>query len=90
MNILNKKEEYKYSNYDDLDSFGKGDMENFFININDADYYKPTLVKSSFKNSYENYAIRGNRDKKLSVKQYLTKIILPLTDLINGKKNNDN
>ena len=90
MNILNKKEEYKYSNYDDLDSFGKRDMENFFININDADYYKPTLVKSSFNNSYENYAIRGNRDKKLSVKQYLTKIMPHLTDLINGKKNNDN
>ena len=88
--MLNKKEEYKYSDYDDLDYFGKRYIENFFININDADYYKPTLVKSSFNNSYENYAIRGNRDKKLSVKQYLTKIMPHLTDLINGKKNNDN
>ena len=90
MNILNKKEEYKYSNYDDLDSFGKRDMENFFININHADYYKPTLVKSSFKKNYEYYEIRGNRDKKLSVKQYLTKIMPHLTDLMNGKKNKDN
>ena len=49
MNILNKKEEHKYSDYDDLDSFGKRDIKNYFININDADYYKPTLVKSSFK-----------------------------------------
>ena len=90
INILNKKKEHKYSDYDDLDSFGKRDIKNYFININDADYYKPTLVKSSFKKNYEYYAIRGNRDKKLSVKQYLTRIMPHLTDLINGKKNKDN
>ena len=90
INILNKKEEYKYSKYDDPDYFGKRDIENFFIHINHADYYKPTLVKSSFKKNYEYYEIRGNRDKKLSVKQYLTKIMPHLTDLMNGKKNKDN
>ena len=90
INILSKKEKYKCSDYDDLDYFGIRDIENFFININDADYYKPTLVKSSYKNNYEYYEIKGNRDKKLSVKQYLTKIIPHLTDLINGKKNNGN
>ena len=48
-NALNKKEEYKYHNYDDLDYFGIKDIENLFINIDDSDYYKPILVNSSFK-----------------------------------------
>ena len=82
INTLNKKEEYKYIDYDDLDYFRIKDREILFINITDGDYYKPTLVKS--------YEIRGDRDKKLSVKQYLTKIIPQLTELINEKKNNDN
>ena len=38
---------------------------------NDDDYYKPILIKSSFKNNYKYYESRGDKDKKLSVKQYL-------------------
>ena len=37
----------------------------------DNDYYKPILVESSFKNNYKYYESRGDKDKKLSVKQYL-------------------
>ena len=40
------------------------------IIIND-NYYKPVLFKTSFKDSYKYYESRGDRDKKLSVKQYL-------------------
>ena len=88
--LLIKKKEYKYSDYDDLDYFGIKDIENLFINIDDANYYKPTLVKSSLKNNFAYYEIRGDRDKKLSVKQYLTMIIPQLTKLIHEKKNNNN
>ena len=88
--LLIKKKEYKYSDYDDLDYFGIKDIENLFINIDDANYYKPTLVKSSLKNNFAYYEIRGDRDKKLSVKQYLTMIIPQLTKLIDEKKNNNN
>ena len=88
--LLIKKKEYKYSDYDDLDYFGIKDIENLFINIDDANYYKPTLVKSSLKNNFAYYEIRGDRDKKLSVKQYLTMIIPQLTKLIDETKNNNN
>ena len=39
------------------------DIENLFVNIDDADYYKPQLVRSSFKKNYEYYEIRGDKDK---------------------------
>ena len=46
--------------------------------------------KSSFKNNYENYEIRGDKDKKLSIQQYLYMIIPHLTELINEIKNDSN
>ena len=92
---LNKKEEYKYHDRDDLDYYGIRDIENLFDNDNDHDdnYYKPILVESSFKNNYKYYESRGDKDKKLSVKQYLYKIMPYLSDLINENKaieNNSN
>ena len=83
---LNKKEEYKYHHDDDLDYYGIRDIENLFGNVDDDDDYKPILVKSSFKNNYKYYASRGDKDKKLSVKQYLYKIIPYLSDTINYRK----
>ena len=63
------------------------DIENLFNNDdNDGDYYKPILVKSSFKDKYKYYESRGDKDKKLSVKQYLYKIIPYLRDIINDHK----
>ena len=44
------------------------------------------LVKTSFKGVYEYYESRDDKDKKLSVKQYLCKIIPYLSDLINDHK----
>ena len=90
---LDKKEKYKYHDRDDLDYHGIRDIENLFDNVNDNDYYKPILVKSSFKNNYKYYESRGDKDKKLSVKQYLYKIMPYLSDLINDHKtirNNSN
>ena len=88
VNTLNKKEEYKYHDRDDLDNYGIRDMENLFDNDNDNDddYYKPILVESSFKDGYKYYESRSDKDKKLSVKQYLYKIIPYLLDLINDHK----
>ena len=88
-NTLDKKEEHKHSDHDDLDYFGIRELENLFTNDDDNDdnYYKPVLVKSSFKNNYKYYESRGDKDKKLSVKQYLYMIIPYLSDLINDHKN---
>ena len=56
----------------------------------DDDYYKPILVKSSFKDNYKYFETRGDKDKKLSVKQYLYKIIPYLIHLINEHKTIEN
>ena len=45
------------------------------INENDDNYYKPILVKSSFNEDYKVYESRGDKDKTLSIEQYLNKII---------------
>ena len=60
---LNKKEEYKYHNRDDLDFYGIRDIENLFDNDNGNDYYKPILANSSFKNNYNYYESRGDACK---------------------------
>ena len=86
---LDKIEKYKYHNHHHLDYFGIRDIENLFDNIDDIDYYKPTLTKSSFIGNYEYYEIRGNRHKNLSLNQYLCTIMPELTELINEKKNNN-
>ena len=65
------------------------DIENLFDYINNDDYYKPILVKRSFKNNYEYYEITGDRDKKLSIKQYFYMIMSHLTKLIDERKNNN-
>ena len=49
-NTLDKKEEHKHSDHDDLDYFGIRELENLFGDTdNDDNYYKPVLIRSSFK-----------------------------------------
>ena len=64
---LDKKEKFKYHDRNDLDYHGLRDIENLFDSVNDIDYFKPMLVKSSFKENYKYYEIRGDKDKKLSI-----------------------
>ena len=61
-------------------------MENLFYEFSKEDYYKPILVKSSFKGNYKYYESRGDKEKRLSVKQYLNKITPYLYDLINDHR----
>ena len=86
-----KKDKYKYHDCDDLDYYGIRDIENLFDDDNndDNDYYKPILAKSSFKENYKYYASRDDKDKKLSVKQYLYMIMPYLSDLIIDHKTNE-
>ena len=88
---LDKKEKYKYHDHDDLDYYGIRDIENLFDddNNNDNDYYKPILAKCSFRENCKYCESRGDKDKKLSVKQYVYKIMPYLSDLINGHKINE-
>ena len=41
----------------------------------------------SFENNYEEYEIRGDRAKNLSIKEYLLKIYDPIKNLLDEKKN---
>ena len=62
----------------------------FDADNNDDGYYKPILIKSSFKENCKYYESRGDKDKKLSVEQYLYKIMPYLPDIINDHKTNRN
>ena len=72
-----------------MEYFGIRDIENLFGDTDDIGYYKPIPTKSSFNNNYKEYEIRGDRDKKLSLNQYLYTIMPELTELITEKKNNN-
>ena len=73
MNSIKRKNIDRYQDREDLDYHGLRDTENVFDNI-DEDYYKPISVKSSFDESYKYYKSRGDKDKKLSIKQYLKRL----------------
>ena len=51
------------------------------------DYYKPILVKSAFENNFEEYEIRVDKHKNLTLNEYLATITPKLVNLINEKKN---
>ena len=87
VNFLDKKEKYIHKDYDDKNYTGIRNIENLFISTDD--YYEPVLVKSSFNGNYEYYEIRGDKDKKLSARQYLHMILPELSKLINKRKNNN-
>ena len=70
-NTLDEKEEYKHNDHDELDYVGIRELENLFGDTDNDYYYKPVLVRSSLKNNYKQYESRGDKDKILSVKQYL-------------------
>ena len=81
---MKKKNINDYDDYDDLDYYGIKDIENLFGNV--VNDYKPILIKSSFRDNYKYYESRGDKDKKLSVNQYLYKIMPYLSDIINDHK----
>ena len=61
-----------------------------FEEINENDYYKPMLVKSSLNESYKEYESRGDKNKLLSIEEYLNEIIPYLKELINNHKDTKN
>ena len=59
---LNKKEEYRHHDREDLDYYGIRDIENLFSDIDD--YYKPILAKSSFKKNCNTKHMKVEETKK--------------------------
>ena len=52
------------------------------INENNEDYDKLILVKSYFKENNEKYETRRDKDKRLSVEQYLKTIMISVVLLL--------
>ena len=69
LNILQK-----YCNDDDPDYKGIRSIEHLFNKI-DEDYYKSVKTKDNFNDNYIEYENRGDKDKKLSIKEYFLTII---------------
>ena len=62
------------------------DIPILFGETSEEDYYKQVFVKSSHKGNYEYYESDGDKEKILSVKQYLNKITPYLYNLINDHR----
>ena len=82
---LNKHKKHHDHDHDDPDYEGIRDIENLFGEFNE-DQYKLVRTKSAFNNNCVEYVSRGDKNKNLSVKEYLFMIMLYLRDLINNHK----
>ena len=89
---LNKLEEkiYKlieYYDYDENEYRGIRDLRDLFDSSISEDYYRPIIVKGAFNNNYIKYESKGDKDKILTISEYLDKIRPYLVDMINDHKN---
>ena len=75
-----------YYDYDDAEYRGIKDVKDLVDLSIDEDYYKPMITKSAFNNNYIRYGSRGNKDKILTVNEYLEIIRPYLRDIINDHK----
>ena len=78
----------QYFDYDDIECRGIRDVGNLFNQSIDEDYYKPIRNISVFdnKNNYIEYESKGDKDKILSVKEYINMIRPYLSDMTNDHK----
>ena len=54
--------------------------------LDEDDYYKPIKTGNAFNSNYTEYESNGDKDKSLSVKEYLNKIRPYLSNMINDLK----
>ena len=78
----------KYYDYDDTEYKGIRDVKDLFDLLIDEDYCKPIITNSVFNNNYIQYESMGDKekDKNLSIKEYIDVIRLYLSDIINNHK----
>ena len=56
----------------------------------DEDYYKPRKTNDAFNSNYIEYESKGNKNKTLSIKEYLNMVRPCLNDIINDHKLKEN
>ena len=90
-NYLSKLEEkiYKlntYYDYDDVEYREIKDINGLFDLSISEDYYKPIIVKGTFNNNYIQYESKRDKDKILTISEYLDVIRSYLVNIINDHK----
>ena len=65
------------------------DINNLFGHEEDENYYKPVRVSNVWSNIYIKYESNDERNKTLSVEEYVNKIRAYLKDIINNLKTLD-
>ena len=70
---LNKKKEYRYHDRDDPDYYGIRDTESLLGDVDADDYYKPILVKTTFKEDEKMKVVIGLVINYMKVEEIKTK-----------------
>ena len=78
-----------YIDDDDLQYQGISDIKNVYNYVNIDSYYNPELVASVYEKNYECYRINGDKNKELSLNDYLNTIRSNVNELITKKKVNE-
>ena len=84
-NNLQFKRKHTDSAFDSSSYYGLKDLEYTFGDLDD--YFKPILAKDSFEGNYQMYSCRGDKDRYMSISQYLDTVKPYLLALINEKRN---
>ena len=80
---LSKTKRY---DYDDAEYRGMKDIKDLFDLSIGEDYYKSIITRGSFNNNYIQYESKGDKDKMLSINEYLDIIRPYLREKINDHK----
>ena len=88
---LNKLEEriYKlntYYDYDDVEYRGIKDIKDLFDLSISEDFYKPIILNGAFNNNYIQYESKRDKEKILTISEYLDMIRPYLVDMLNDHK----
>ena len=75
----------KYYDYDDIEYKGMRNIKNFYDYI-DEDYYEPIKINNALNNDYIEYQSNGDKDKTLSIEEYVDMIRQYLSSIRNDHK----
>ena len=64
----------KYYDHDGIEYRGIRDVKKLFAFSIDEDYYKPIVINDAFNSNYIEYECKRDKDKALSIKEYLNMI----------------
>ena len=64
----------KYYDHDDIEYRGIRDVKKLFALSIDEDYYKPIVINDALNSNYIEYECKRDKDKALSIKEYLNMI----------------